>query len=566
MAKSITIKIGADTKDFIKGLKNADKEINSTKRSADSLSKSLDVKYSDSKFTAAQKQYQKALSQTEEKAQALRERLRSLEQAGKIDTPDYERLSTELVKAEAAADDLNRELDALNNKKTDKITQGFENVGNKLTSAGKSMRGVSVAAAGMLAGAGAAAKKAATLGAELDDLSLRYGVSAETMQEWRYVAVQCGVESDTFTKSLVKMRAGMADLATGTENTATKALRELGISPDQFRTQEEMFDGIVAALRGVKDETLQTAYANDIFGEKIATQMLPYINAASADINKFKEEFAAMPSLTNEQVSTLATIDDSFYRLSTTMQYATAQMGVALVPVMETGIKLIEDHFVPAITSLANWFAGLDPWVQKLIVGLLAITAISAPALMMFGKMATGVSALIKLLKSLHGVQLKTAAGFAAIAGAAALGIDIIANWKNMSTVEKILKTLAMAALVAAAAMTVFHASWSVGVAVGAIAAGIAAGLAAINAAKEKLMPNEEDFTVDNLEGKTEINPDDYNYSSWANGGGNSYNNDYSQSNAEVNVVVNVTQPGATAEEIAEVVSREVATIVQARR
>ncbi len=557
MAKSITIKIGADTKDFIKGLKNADKEINSTKRSADSLSKSLDVKYSDSKFTTAQKQYQKALAQTEEKAQALRERLQS---------PDYERLSAELVKAEAAADDLNRELDALNNKKTDKITQGIEDVGNKLTSAGKSMTGVSVAAAGMLAGAGAATKKAATLGAELDDLALRYGVSAETMQEWRYVAVQCGVESDTFTKSLVKMRAGMADLATGTENTATKALRELGISPDQFRTQEEMFDGIVAALRGVKDATLQTAYANDIFGDKIATQILPYVNAASADINKFKEEFAAMPSLTNEQVSTLATLDDSFYRLSATMQYATAQMGVALVPVMETGIKLIEDHFVPAITSLANWFAGLDPWVQKLIVGLLAITAISAPALMMFGKMATGVSALIKLLKSLHGAQLKTAAGFAAIAGAAALGIDIIANWKNMSTVEKILKTLAMAALVAAAAMAVFHASWSVGVAVGAIAAGIAAGLAAINSAKEKLLPNEEDFTVDNLEGKTEINPEDYDYSKWTNDVGNSYNNDYSQNNAQVNVVVNVTQPGATAEEIGAVVSREVATIVQARR
>ena len=201
--------------------------------------------------------------------------------------------------------------------------------------------------------------------------------------------------------------------------------------------------------------------------------------------------------------------------------------------------------------------------MQNIIVGGLGILALASPALILIGKMSTGIAALIKLFKNLNAAQLKTAAGFAAIAGAAALGIDIISNWKNMSTVEKILKSLALAALVAAAAVTVFHASWSLGIAIGAIAAAVVAGLAAINAAKDSIVPGTEDFTADNISGYSSYNSDDYTIPKYSGSGSNSYN-DYTN-NAQISVVVNVTEPGATAEEIAATVSREIATLVQSR-
>lgn len=562
MAKSVTVKIGADTKDFIDGLKQADKQINTTQKTADNLSKSLKIEFSETKFVQAQKQYATALERTEEKAEALRGKLRELEAAGKVDTVDYSTLELELAKAEAKATDLKQRLKELNETKVDKLADGLNDIGKKAESAGKSLSGVSVGAGAALAGIGAISKKTASLGAELDDLSLRFGVSSETIQEWEYVAVQCGVEADTFTKSLVKMRAAMTDLSTGTVNNASKALQSLGIKPEQFRTQEEMFDGIVAALANVKDATLQTAYANEIFGDKIATQMLPYINTGTETIKKFKDEFAAMPSLSNEQVSALAELDDTYYRLSTSVQYATAQLGVALAPVMERGIAIIEEKFIPAITKLGEWFDSLSPSMQNIIIGGLGILALAAPTLILVGKMSTGIASIIKLFENLNAAQLKVAAGFAAIAGAAALGIDIISNWQNMSTVEKILKSFALAALVAAAAVTVFHASWSLGAAVGAIAAGVVAGLAAINAAKNDIMPEVEDFTKENLESYASYNPEDYtipaapesstNYSDYQ------YNNQYQ-------VIVNVTEPAATAEEIAAEVSKTIATLAQSR-
>ncbi len=565
MSKSVTIKIGADTKDFIDGIKKADKQIGTTKKTADSLAKSLQLEYSDTKFTQAQKKYQSALQKTEEQAEAVRAKMAELEKAGKVDTADYEKLEECLAKTESRATDLREALKKVNQTKLDQAKKETESLSAELESAGKKMKGVSVVSAGLIAGMGAVAKKSATLGAEIDDMSQRFGVSAETIQEWEYVAVQCGVGSDVFTKSLVKMRSAMTDLSTGAVSNASKALQSLGISPNQFRTQEEMFDGIVDALSRVQDKTLQTAYANEIFGDKIATEMLPYINTGAEEIKKFKEEFAAMPSLSEEQVKALAELDDTYYRLSETMQYATAQLGAALAPLMERVVVFIEETVVPALQKLADWFANLNPFVQDLILGGLGILALAAPTLSFLSKIIPKISSLIKYLKSLNSAQLKTAAGFAAIGAAAAIGTDLFKNWSKMSTVEKVLKGLALAALVAAAAVTVFHASWSLGIAIGAIAAGVVAGLAAINAAQKKIMPEEDGFSADNISGKagSGYDPDQYDYSSFS-GGGNRYS-DYSQSNSQINVTVNVTEPGATAEEIAAAVSREIATIAQSR-
>lgn len=566
MAKSITVKIGADTQDFIKGLKQVDKEIIVTQKTADNLTKSLKLEFSPTKFVQAQKQFQSALEQTEGKAETLRKKLREMESAGRVDTIDYSTLQLELAKTEAKATDLKVRLKELDDIKLDNLTRGVEEVGKKAENIGNKLRGVSLGAGGILAGMGAISKTSATLGAELDDLSLRFDVSAETIQEWQYLAVQCGVESDVFTKALVKMRAAMADLSTGTSNNATKILQGLGITPDQFKTQEEMFNGIVAALASVEDATLQTAYANEIFGDKIATQMLPYINTGTETIKKFKDEFAAMPSLSNEQVASLAELDDTYYRLTTSMRYATAQMGVALVPVMERGVEIIENTFVPALEKLGEWFDSLSPSMQNMLVGGLGILALASPTFMFIGKMSTGISSLIKLFHSLNAAQLKMAAGFAAIAGAAALGLDIIVNWKKMSALEVLLKGLGVAALAAAAAMAVFHASWSVGLAVAAIGAAVAGALALIKSATKDIYPDENVPTdvsgIESEGGNYNFNPEDYTYPK-PGGGGNSYSD--TTYNDSYNITISVTQPGASAEEIAAAVSKEIATLAQSR-
>ena len=585
MSTSFTIKIGADTKTFMESMKGMNREINQTQKSANDLEKSLDFKYDETRAVQAMGQFQRAIELCDEKAEALRAQLKHMDESGKFDKSDYAKLQLELARVETQGAKAAEGLERIKNIKIEQLNEKFEKVGDSIEKAGQKVSVFSAAAAAAIAGAAAIGKSAAATGAEIDDMTQQFDVSAETVQRWNYLALQSGVDATAFSRALIRARAAMADLSTGTANAATETLTALGISARQFGSDEEMFDGIVKALAEVEDGTLQTAYANELFGDKIATQLLPYINAGAADLAKWNAEFEAMPSLTGEEAAALAELDDTFNRLSVTMQYATAQLGEAFAPIIERVVAFIEESVVPALEELAAWFESLSPGMQDTILAMLGIVAVAGPLLILIGKMVPGLKAVTGLFSNLRKVQLATAAGFAAIAGAAFLAFSAVANWSKMSTLGKILSTLAIAALTAAAAVTVFHASWSLGAVIGVIAAGVTAGIATIKAASEDIMPgNGIDFSTGGIEESANgvmngsYTPPEYSAETGgmgmndlaelpdytSSGGGASYtDNTYAD---QYNVTVNVTSPGATAEEIAAAVGREIATLAQSRR
>lgn len=568
MPTSFTIKIGADTKTFMESMKGMDREIKQTQKSATDLEKSLDFKYDETRAVQAMGQFQRAIELCDEKAEALRAQLKHMDESGKFDKSDYAKLQLELARVETQGAKAAEQLEKVKNIKIEQLNEKFEKVGDSIEKAGQKVSVFSAAAAAAIAGAAAIGKSAAATGAEIDDMTQQFDVSAETVQRWNYLALQSGVDATAFSRALIRARAAMADLSTGTANAATETLTALGISARQFGSDEEMFDSIVKALAEVEDGTLQTAYANELFGDKIATQLLPYINAGAADLAKWNAEFEAMPSLTGEEAAELAELDDTFNRLSVTMQYATAQLGEAFAPIIERVVAFIEESVVPALEELAAWFESLSPGMQDTILAMLGIVAVAGPLLILIGKMVPGLKAVTGLFSNLRKVQLATAAGFAAIAGAAFLAFNAVANWSKMSTLGKILSTLAIAALTAAAAVTVFHASWSLGAVIGVIAAGVTAGIATIKAASEDIMPgNGIDFSTGGIEESANgVMNGDYELPEYTSsgGGGSTYtDNTYAD---QYNVTVNVTSPGATAEEIAAAVGREIATLAQSRR
>lgn len=568
MAKSITVKIGADTKDFLDGLKSIDREIKSTQKSASDLNKSLDYQYDGNRASLAMKQFQRTIELCEQKAEALRAKLKEMEAAGRVDTDDYAKLQLELAKVETQSAKAAEGIEKLNNVPIEQLNQKIDKVGESLTKAGQKVSVLSAGAAGLIAGAAAIGKSAAATGAEIDDMTQQFDVSAETIQRWNYLALQAGVDSTAFTRALIRARAAMADLSTGTSNAATQALDALGISARQFGSDEEMFDGILKALSEVEDSTLQTAYANEIFGDRIATQLLPYINAGAEDLAKWNAEFEAMPSLTGEEASALAELDDTFNRLNTTMQYATAQLGEALAPIIERVVVFIEESLVPAIEGLANWFENLSPGMQDTILAILGIIAVAGPLLILIGKIVPGIKVLISLIQKLNSVAGRATVGISTLGAVIGLTFGLIANWEKMGTLEHVIAIIGIltaAVLGAAVAFGAFHSAWSLGLAVTGIVAGITAAVAAINSVKDEIdVPdNLPDYDADEVaNGVMNGNYSLPEYTS--SGGGSSYtDNTYAD---QYNVTVNVTSPGATAEEIAAAVGREIATLAQSRR
>lgn len=486
--KGLTVKIGADTTDFLRELKKVDKEINSTQRTANELEKSLQLEFNANRFTQAQQQVQKALTETNEKAKAIREQLAYLERTGGIDTESYQKLQTELAKSETQALKLTEQLKQIDKLKFNNATKGIKDLSDNLGKAAKKTAILSATAVGAIAGIYKLGTSTASAGAELQDYSDRLGVSAEELQRWNYIAMQSGLETEQLTKSMSKARDAIGTALTGGSNSATNALQTLlGDLSKLPQDTSQGFQVIINALANVKDKTLQAYYANEIFGEKLATDLIPLINQGAGTIAKFNNEFEQIGYLSNEQVQSLADFDDQMNIVNSKLALAKNELGIALLPLVEKFTEILTDVVVPAIKNLADWFNNLSEPMQNIITGGLMLIAVLSPMFLIMSKIVGVIPNMIKMFNALKNASWQTYAGIAAIGAALGLVFDLIGNWGEMSALEKVLKSLALAALVAAAAITVFHASWSLGLAVGAITAAVVAGIAAINSAGKSI-------------------------------------------------------------------------------
>lgn len=399
--RGLTVDITANAANFKKGMSACRKSAKETQSELNALQKSLELKFDSATFARAQKVAQEAIDKTAANVDTLRQRLAYLEKEGNVNTAEYERLSKELAQAELSAQQLQKQLEKINQIKFNAIGDSVQKVGGQIQSAGQALAPFSALAAATAAGTVTLGVKVAAAGAEIDDLALRLGVSAEKIQEWQYVTAQAGVDWEVFNKALIKGRAALLDLSSGTVNNATKAIQGLGLSLDDFGSQEEMFDGLIDALAGMENKTLQAAYANEIFGDKIANQMLPYLNAGTDAINQFKSEFAQMSPLTNEQVAALAVLDDKIYLLKESLKKVTQQLGAAVMPLVQSIVDALQNKLIPKLQSLAEWFSQLTVGQQKFAMAAMVVVAAIAPLTIGVGKLVSVVGSIIKAIPQL---------------------------------------------------------------------------------------------------------------------------------------------------------------------
>ena len=531
--KGLTVKIGADTNDFIKELRKVDKEINSTQRTANELQKGLQLEFDSNRFTQAQKKVQSALDTTEAKAKAIREQLQYLERTGGVDTVGYQKLETELAKTETRALQLREQLEEIDKIKFENATKSITNLSNSLDNAGKKTAVLSAAAVGAIAGVWSLGSNAAATGADIQDMADRLGIAAEEIQKYDYIALQSGVDTQQLVNAIVRARDAVGTAFAGGTSTAVTALQELFGSLDEIpQDTEQAFTAIIDKLSQVEDATMQAYYANEIFGARLATNLIPLINNGADRLEQLGEEFESIGYLSNEQVQALADFDDELNIMRERLDLAKTELGIAMLPIMEQFADILSNVLVPAIQTVAEWFGNLPEPMQKVITGALLLVAGLSPVLLIMSRLVGVVPSLIKMFTSLRSASLATYAGIASLAGALGLVFDLIGNWSEMSTLEKVLKSLALAFLVAAAAVTVFHASWSLGVAVGAIAAAVVAGIAAINSAGESIGVNTNFTDTSSIESAA----NSIGTVPSTSGSGSTYNEDNSQYNININM------------------------------
>ena len=285
-------------------------------------------------------------------------------------------------------------------KSIQKTGDKAEGLGKKLVSgiatAGKWAAGIGAAATAVGGAMVAAAKGTAESLDVIDKGSIRMGVTAERYQELAYAANLCGVEMGTMEKAAKKLE--------GTDLN---------------------FDDAINQIMSVSDETERTAKAIDIFGESIAYQMTPFLQAGADGLKDMTDEANKLGLvMSQEAVSSGAAMNDMFTKVSGSVSALKNQLMVDLMPYVMQILQWVLDNLPRMQQTVRRVLHAVMPVVQPILEMIMtALPVITELFIKLLDAVMPGIDGIVNAVKSmangltalLHGDLKGFAEGFLGI-------------------------------------------------------------------------------------------------------------------------------------------------------
>lgn len=197
-------------------------------------------------------------------------------------------------------------------------------------------------------------------GSEINDVSTSIGISAETLQEWRYAAKQNGIEAELLDNSLgiLSKNLGKAFRGKGPAE-LLKAMRvSLKGANGQFKTTDQLLPEIANGLAKIKNPALRASAAAELFGRG-GVKLLPMLKDGSkglADFAKRARELGIV--ISNEAIGQTDDFGDKMDDLKASFTGVRNTIASALMPTL---LPLIE-QFTKFITdnrgNIESWAKG----------------------------------------------------------------------------------------------------------------------------------------------------------------------------------------------------------------
>lgn len=234
------------------------------------------------------------------------------------------------------------------------FSKGFASV---LGKGGKAVAGIAVAGASAVAGLTSAfvngASNVAEYGDNIDKMSQKMGLSAESYQEWDAVMRHSGTSMET-------MKASMKTLA-GAVETGKDAFDALGLSQEQLAnmSQEQIFEATIAGLQNVEDTTQRTYLAGQLLGRG-ATELGALLNTSAEETQAMRDRVRELGGvMSGDAVKASAQFQDQLQDMQTAFQ------GIS---------RNMLSEFLPSITQvmggLTEIFSGNDGGIGMITEGV----------------------------------------------------------------------------------------------------------------------------------------------------------------------------------------------------
>ena len=299
------------------------------------------------------------------------------------------------------------------------------------TNALNGLGGVSAGAATALAGFAALAagvakvekalldmtRQSAESADELETLSLKTGLTTQTLQKLEYAAEFIDVDLNTITGSLAKLTRSM-DGARDGSGAAAESFAKLGIavtnSDGTLRSAEDVFYEAIDALGQVQGATERDALAMDLFGRS-AQDLNPLIVQGSDALRDLaKEANASGYVLDDFAVKKLTAVDDGFKKLEKSRESFTKKLSVEFAPATEKALGALSDQIDKigdslvksgAVDAFGEILVSVTNLIEPLGTIMTSILPAAMPLLRSVAIVAAGIADTISLIAAVLDVK-----------------------------------------------------------------------------------------------------------------------------------------------------------------
>lgn len=426
----ITIEIGGDTTNLQKSLKEVDSQLKTTQSNLKDINKLLKLDPGNTELLRQkQTQLKEAISQTKDRLQQLKDAQSGVAKG----TPEWDRLQREIIETEQNLQSLEgeyREFGSVAKQQLQAVGSKLQEAGGKITDFGQKLAPLSGAAAGLGTALAKLGLDAGLAADDLNTLAKQTGFSTDTLQKMKYASDLIDVSVEDMAGALKKLKPKITE--------DNKALADLGVSTTDtngnLRDAESVFFDVVEALSKIDNETERDQAAMEIFG-KSADSLAGIIDdggAALRDYGQQAEDLGLILSgdTLNALNETNDTVDKMKAQIRGTMAVIGAKVLPVLAPILEKGAELIG--------KIAEKLQGLNEEQTETILKVIGVVAAAAPAIMIIGKIVSGVGTLISAAGSLLGLLGNPAVLI--IAALVAAGILLYKNWDKIKAVAEDVK------------------------------------------------------------------------------------------------------------------------------
>jgi hypothetical protein len=294
----------------------------------------------------------------------------------------------------------------------------------------KGLLALSGAAGGAVTGLLFLARQVAGVGDELAKTAIGLKISAEDLQEWRFVAERSGLAAGSVERSFMFLGRAVANNA--------DTFKQLGIASAQSLPKGELLQKTIEGLAGIADETKRAELVSKLFTFRQAQEINRLI-AAAGSIEELRKRKRQLGIITNEGAANAETFADAMTDFNHAIFGVKNEIGVGLLPVLSRLINRFTDWFITNrrlisqkveafVERIGKAFETAGVWAENFVGFLEEVGGFGNLAkLLALGLLISGSFKLIAAFKVLTPIVMGLAAAFkaAGLAGAIALAKPI---------------------------------------------------------------------------------------------------------------------------------------------